>query len=208
MGFKLSPYAEKKMKAIADRLNTSVYALLQGFCDVAIRMMDNKVEMTDELARMVSIFDGQEMRNWDKAIHVTDPEEYHVIVAAIYFMTMPEQKHPYHPGKDGSIPVLVEGASNTMFATETYNLPHIIEFFMCNVLPKNIYRRLREYTKEELGSESIYEGLIHLIGMQKVNEDEAELRRMFSDNDWERGHKMSDQQGHKSTRNNHPELFQ
>ena len=42
----------------------------------------------------------------------------------------------------------------------------------------------------------------------KIDPNAEELRILFADNDWERGHKMSDQQGHKSTRNNHPELFQ
>jgi hypothetical protein len=82
----------------------------------------------------------------------------------------------------------------------------IVERFVCLLLP-NIYRVLR-MIGAEMGTNSIYETLCRIVDEYKTDPNADELRIMFADNDWERGHKMSDQQGHRSTRTNHPELFQ
>ena len=195
VGTKVSPEAKALFHLTCDDLGVSEYDALQMFIDVFIRMRSNKQDMSPELEQLINLFDP---KAWKDGIRLTDPVRNMKIAEAIYLLT--EQ------GRNGERGVMVQGAHNDMWRKETYNIQEIVERFVCMLLP-NIYRVLR-MMGSDMGTNSIYETLCRIVDEYKTDPIAEEIRILFSDNDVERGHKMSDQQGHKSTRNNHPELFQ
>ena len=195
VGTKVSPEAKALFHLTCDDLGVSEYDALQMFIDVFIRMRSPKQDTSYELEQLMNLFDP---KAWKDGIRLTDPVKDMKIAEAIYFLT--EQ------GRQGVRGVHVQGAHNDMWRKESYNIKEIVERFVCMLLP-NIYRVLRMISND-MGTNSIYETLCRIVDEYKIDPNAEELRILFADNDWERGHKMSDQQGHKSTRNNNPELFQ
>ena len=195
IGSKASPEAKKLFEQICEDIGCSVYDAFQMFMDVMIQMRGKKQDISPELEQLISLFDP---KTWKDGIRLTDPVKDMRITEAIYFLT--EQ------GRRGVRGVHVQGAHNDMWRKETYNIQEIVERFVCMLLP-NIYRVLR-MMGSEMGTNSIYETLCRIVDEYKSDPIADEIRILFSDNDVERGHRMSDQQGHKSTRNNNPELFQ
>ena len=195
VGTKVSPEAKALFHLTCEDLGVSEYDALQMFIDVFIRMRSPKQDTSYELEQLMNLFDP---KAWKDGIRLTDPVKDMKIAEAIYFLT--EQ------GRQGVRGVHVQGAHNDMWRKQSYNIQEIVERFVCMLLP-NIYRVLRMISND-MGTNSIYETLCRIVDEYKIDPNAEELRILFSDNDWERGHKMSDQQGHKSTRNNHPELFQ
>ena len=195
VGTKVSPEAKALFHLTCDDLGVSEYDALQMFIDVFIRMRSPKQDTSYELEQLMNLFDP---KAWKDGIRLTDPVKDMKIAEAIYFLT--EQ------GRQGVRGVHVQGAHNDMWRKQSYNIQEIVERFVCMLLP-NIYRVLRMISND-MGTNSIYETLCRIVDEYKIDPNAEELRILFADNDWERGHKMSDQQGHKSTRNNHPELFQ
>ena len=195
VGTKVSPEAKALFHLTCDDLGVSEYDALQMFIDVFIRMRSPKLDTSYELEQLMNLFDP---KAWKDGIRLTDPVRDMKITEAIYFLT--EQ------GRQGARGVHVQGEYNDMWRKQTYNIQEIVERFVCMMLP-NIYRVLRMISND-MGTNSIYETLCRIVDEYKIDPNAEELRILFADNDWERGHKMSDQQGHKSTRNNHPELFQ
>ena len=195
VGTKVSPEAKALFHLTCDDLGVSEYDALQMFIDVFIRMRSPKLDTSYELEQLMNLFDP---KTWKDSIRLTDPLKYMYISEAIYFLK--------EPGRQGARGVLVQGAYNDMWRKESFNIQEIVERFVCMLLP-NIYRVLRMISND-MGTNSIYETLCRIVDEYKIDPNAEELRILFADNDWERGHKMSDQQGHKSTRNNHPELFQ
>lgn len=195
IGSKASPEAKKLFEQICEDIGCSAYDAFQMFMDVMIQMRSPKQDISPELEQLISLFDP---KTWKDGIRLTDPVKDMRITEAIYFLT--EQ------GRQGARGVHVQGAYNDMWRKQTYNIQEIVERFVCMLLP-NIYRVLRMMSTD-MGTNSIYETLCRIVDEYKSDPIADEIRILFSDNDVERGHKMSDQQGHKSTRNNHPELFQ
>ena len=195
VGTKVSPEAKALFHLTCDDLGVSEYDALQMFIDVFIRMRSPKQDTSYELEQLMNLFDP---KAWKDGIRMTDPVKDMKIAEAIYFLT--EQ------GRQGVRGVHVQGAHNDMWRKESYNIQEIVERFVCMLLP-NIYRVLRMISND-MGTNSIYETLCRIVDEYRIDPNAEELRILFADNDWERGHKMSDQQWHKSTRNNHPELFQ
>lgn len=195
VGTKVSPEAKALFHLTCDDLGVSEYDALQMFIDVFIRMRSPKQDTSYELEQLMNLFDP---KAWKDGIRLTDPVRDMRITEAIYFLT--------EAGRQGARGVHVQGAYNDIWRKETFNIQEIVERFVCMLLP-NIYRVLRMISND-MGTNSIYETLCRIVDEYKIDPNAEELRILFSDNDWERGHKMSDQQGHKSTRNNNPELFQ
>lgn len=196
VGTKVSPEARERMKAICAEKGFSEYDLLQMFCDIAIRMMDDRHRLSYEMERMIQLFDG--MKDWRTTIRLTDPQAAMRVQEAFYVLT--------ETGRTGTRMVNVQGDQQDMFRTETFNIQQIVERFICVAMP-NTYRRLRQLGID-LGTNSVYETLLRIVDEYTTNPDAEELRILFMDDDWHEGHKMSDQQKTKRTRTNHPELFQ
>lgn len=195
IGSKASPEAKKLFEQICEDIGCSAYDAFQMFMDVMIQMRSPKQDISPELEQLISLFDP---KTWKDGIRLTDPVRDMRITEAIYFLT--------EKGRHGVRGVHVQGAHNDMWRKETYNIQEIVERFVCMLLP-NIYRVLRMMSTD-MGTNSIYETLCRIVDEYKSDPIADEIRILFSDNDVERGHRMSDQQGHKSTRNNNPELFQ
>lgn len=195
IGTKVSPEARDRIKAITDLKGFSEYDMLQMFCDVAIRMMDDRHNLSYDMETLIQLMDG--MKDWKTTIRLTDPVDRMKIQEAFYILT--------EKTRTGTRCVHVQGDSADMFRTETFNIQEIVERFICQVLP-GMYKRLR-MLGNDLGTNSVYETLLRIVDDYNTNPDADELRIIFADNDWENGHKMGDHQKTKRTRLDHPELF-
>lgn len=188
VGTKVSPEARKIMKGICARKGFSEYDMLQMFIDVAIRMTDEAHNLSYELEQLMQLFDG--MKDWRTSIRLTDPINRMLISEAFYVLT--------EKGRTGTRLVHVAGDPSDMYRTETFNVQEIVERFFCLCLP-NIYKRMR-LLSADIGTSSVYETLMRIADDYVTNPDHDELRLMFSDDDWQNGRKMSDQQKTKQTR--------
>ena len=195
IGSKASPEAKKLFEQVCEDLGCSTYDAFQMFMDVMIQMRGNRRDLSYDMEQLIQLFDP---KAWKDGIRLTDPVKAMSIVEAFYVLT--------ESGRKGTRLVHVQGNNTDIFRQETYNVQVMVEKFMEYAMP-NAYRSLRSLGVS-LGTNSVYETITRILDEYNINPDQDELTLMFSDNDWERGHKMSDQQGHKSTRNNHPELFQ
>lgn len=196
IGTKVSPEARERLKAIYDLKGFSEYDMLQMFCDVAIRMMDDRHNLSYDMEVLIQLMDG--MKDWSTTIRLTDPVDRMKVQEAFYILT--------EKGRTDARCCHVQGDSNDMFRTETFNVQTIVERFICLVLP-GMYKRLR-MLGTDLGTNSVYETLLRIVDDYNTNPDADELRLLFADNDWDNGHKMGDHQKTKRTRIDNPELFQ
>lgn len=195
VGTKVSPEARQRLIAIEKKKGFSEYDLLQMFCDVAIRMMDDRHNLSYDMETLIQLMDG--MKDWNTSIRLTDAVSDMNIHEAFYVLA--------EKGRTGSRIAHVQGTPQDMFRTETFNIQSIVERFVCLAMP-NVYKRLR-MLGNDLGTNSVYETLMRIVDDYATNQDADELRIMFADNDWENGHSVSDQQKTKRTRIDHPELF-
>lgn len=196
VGTKVSPEARERMRAICQKKGVSEYDMLQMFYDVAIRMMDDRHNLSYDMERMIQLFDG--MQDWRTSIRLTDCMDKMQVQEAFYVLT--EQK------RTGTRMVNITGEQNTFFRTENYNVQEIVERFVCLAMPR-LYKRLR-LLGTDMGTGSVYETLTRIVDEYVTNPDAEELRLMFADNDWERGHKTGDQQRTKQTRIHNPKMFE
>ena len=195
VGTKVSPEARQRLIAIEEKKGFSEYDLLQMFCDVAIRRMDDRHNLSYDMETLIQLMDG--MKNWKTSIRLTDAISDMKIEEAFYVLA--------EKGRTGCRLAHVQGNPQDMFRTETFNIQSIVERFVCLAMP-NVYKRLR-MLGNDIGTDSVYETLMRIVDDYATNPDADELRIMFADNDWENGHSMRDLRKTKRTRNDHPELF-
>ena len=190
---KVSPFAFEALNRISQSLGMTKYELIQMCIDTWIRYADRDHNLTPEIESAMSIF--EHMQGWKDALNLADPTTRAEIVKAFYLLTDKKKK--------GVRCVMV---SQPYFGQwhETMNLQQILEQFMCTVFPE-LYRKLRR-VGVEMGTQSVLQTLSELINEQLNNDELAELRRPFEDNDrsdygrkpaqqpYKRGHKMSDEQ--------------
>lgn len=193
---KVSTEAYGLVNSLCKRLGITVYDLLQMFADVSIRMMDDRHNLSYEMERMMQVMDG--MKDWKTSIRLTDPEQKMRIAEAFYAMT--------ETGRTGTRVVHIQGGTDDLLRTETFNVQSIVERFMELAMPE-VYKRLR-LIGGDLNTNSVYETLCRIVDEYKIDPNAEELRLTFADNDRsEQGRKPFDGPT-KRTRTNHPELFQ
>lgn len=188
VGTKVSPEARERMKSICQRMGFSEYDMLQMFCDVAIRMMDDQHNLSYHMEQMITLMDG--MKDWRSSVRLTDSMEKMDISEAFYVITA--------QGRKGTRMVNVQGKAQDMFRTEDYNMQTIVERFIEVAVP-TVYRRLR-LLGVELGTNTLYETLIRVVDDCMINPDVREIQETFAQDDYHDGKRMSDQQPTKQTR--------
>lgn len=172
-GTKISEEAQRRLDAISSKKGISRYTLIQMVCDVIIRYMDDRHNLTPEIERLMSVF--EHLNGWDNCFNLADYTTTPEIIEAIYFFTDERKKgcravHVERPWLEG-----------TDQWTETYNLQEIFERMVCLLMPER-YRRLRLLAIQN-NCTSILELIDTLIDEHSNDADLALLRMEFEDAD-------------------------
>jgi len=182
---KVSPEAYARLLAIDKQYGMSIFKLLQMLCDCLIRFMDSDLNLSEDLLRIIRMFEG--LPGWRNSISLAEcPDEETGIVEAFYVIR--------RKGQQGCRLVMVErpmmdGDVNGW--TCTYNLQRIFERFM-ELSNPCLYLHLRRLSVD-LGTESLLDTIHTIANLYKENPDEKELRLQFENNDWhERGRMTQD----------------
>jgi hypothetical protein len=187
---KVSPDALAKLKWIENKYGFRTFQLLRMLADCIIRFMDDETNLSEDLTRIIRMFD--DVKGWGRSICLASDDDEWVIDEAVYIirakgksgLRMVKVSRPqWHDTDDGK----------KFDGTSTYNVQHIVERVI-EVANPSLYKHLRQIAVEDFGTESIMDTLHMLVGMHKENPDEKELRQQFEDNDWEHGAKVHDPQ--------------
>lgn len=167
---KCSLSAKARLKAICEERGITTYTLLQMVVDCLIRYMDQTTNLSEEMARLMRIFEG--MHGWDDSFNLCRLDDAQII-EAFYVLR----------GKDGKGERLVH-VTEPFFGERkmTYNVNEQLDRFISAMNP-SLYQHLRTIGAE-LGLESIYEIVAKLADEYKENPDEKELRLQFENNNW------------------------
>lgn len=179
---KLSPYANERLEKIARKKGMTKYDIIQMMCDVAIRYMDDRHNLTPEMERAMQLF--EHMIGWGEALNLADPSVATHISEAFYALTDEEGK------KKGSRMVMVR---RPFFGTwdQTENVQQIFERMTELLLPE-MYQRLR-FLAQEQACNSIFELLNIMLDKEQMETLDKGFRDEFEDaNRSEYGRKPTD----------------
>lgn len=171
------------------------YKVIQMFVDVWIRYTDDRHNLSQEMAVLMSLFEHG--IGWKDAFNLADPNAEPSIEQAVYFLTSKEQH--------GARAVMV---SRPFFGNwyETYNLQNIMERTV-EVLEPELYRRLRALAID-MDCSSILELLFRLADEHSNDADMKSIRQEFEDarrHDY--GKEIEFGQRTKKVRHSDPDLF-
>lgn len=167
---KLSPEAYKKMQELCAKKKIKPYTMLQNMCDVVIRYMDDRHNLSPAIEEMMRIF--EHMDGWQDCFNWGDFQAKPEIGEATYFLQ--------NPGQKGSRAVHVFRPFCGQW-TEDRNIQHIVERMICLLLP-NRYRQLRGMAVD-LDCKNFLELLDTLCEEHQKEEDAKALRATFENND-------------------------
>ena len=185
---KVSADAYARLEAIGNKYGFSIFQLLRMLLDCIIRFMDDQHNLSEDLQRVIRMFDN--MRGWGRSICLAADDQELVIDGVIYILrakdnngkrlVMVEYKECDDPDK------VEKFANNT-----TYNIQTILERVV-EIINPGLYKHLRMLAVDEFNTESVYDTLSAIINLYKPNDKEDEFRKEFEDNDWHKGAKMHD----------------
>ena len=170
---KVSPDAWLHMNALAQKLGTTVYDLVQMVCDVFLRYKDDRHNLSPEMERVMQVFDH--LKSWQKTFNLADATVQREVGEATYFLQEPQGK------KHGVRAVHV---TKPYFGerTQTVNVQEIFD---------RTVRRLHKM-RVEMDCNSLLDMLDQLLEEHQREQDNEELRQMFEDcNRHEWGRKIS-----------------
>lgn len=170
MQTKVRPEVYARVKRIMKLKGLTDYQLLQMMVDCIDRYMSDKHNLTPEMERAMSIF--EHMEGWKDAMNHADPSVNRIIGEAIYFLFDGEGK------KKGCRAVHV---TKPFFGnwSEDVNIQHILERFICLLMPER-YRRLRSLAVD-MECTSILDLVDKLIDIHTKDSDMAVFRALFAD---------------------------
>lgn len=167
---KLSPEAYKRLRELCAKKQMKPYTMLQNMCDVVIRYMDDKHNLSPAIEEMMRIF--EHMEGWHNCFNWGDYQAKPEVGEATYFLQ--------NPGQPGTRAVHVTKPFCGQW-TEDRNIQHIVERTICLLLP-NRYKQLRQMAVD-LNCTNLLE-LLDKICMEHVKEEDAKaLRAPFENND-------------------------
>ena len=185
---KVSPEVYARLEAIGDKYGFSIFQLLRMLLDCIIRFMDDQHNLSEDLQRVIRMFD--DMKSWGKSICLADNDQELVIDGVIYIMRA--------KGNAGYRVAMVERPKwkdteegRKYEGTETYNVQLILERVV-EIINPNLYKHLRQLAVDEFHTESVYDTISTIVNLYQPNQSEDEFRKEFEDNDWHKGAKMHD----------------
>ncbi len=170
---KVSKEALQRLDAISKKKGISRYVLIQMVCDVIIRYMDDRHNLTPEIEKLMTIF--EHLNGWEKSFNLADYNTNPEIIEAIYFFTDETKRgvrgvHVERPWLEG-----------TDQWTQTYNLQQIFDRFLLLLMPER-YHRLTMLARG-CNCNSILELIDRLLDEHSNDADLALLRMEFEDAD-------------------------
>lgn len=170
IGTKISAETMQRMEAIANKMRITKYQLIQMACDVLVRFMDDRHNLSPEMSKLIGIFESP--ASWPDGFNLCDPTVQKEVGEALYILDDPSGK------KHGVRAVHVD---KPYFGdrTMTINVRDIIERLFCQLTP-TLYMRLR-YLATEKECHSLLELLVNLVDIHSNDSDIAEIRQMFED---------------------------
>lgn len=167
---KLSPEAYGKLRELCAKKQMKPYTMLQNMCDVVIRYMDDRHNLSPAIEEAMRIF--EHLEGWQNCFNWADWQAKPEVGEATYFLQS--------PGQPGTRAVHI---TKPYFGewTETRNIQLIVERVICLLMP-NRYKQLRQMAVE-LDCTNLVE-LIDKICAEHVKEEDAKaLRDTFEHND-------------------------
>ena len=156
------------LERICAKKGMSLYTLFQLYCDVTVRYMSDRHNLTPEMERIMTQF--EHMEGWGKAFNLADYTTEPEVCSALYFLG--------DKGKQGVRGVMIE---RPFFGKveEDVNVQSILERTI-NLLYPERYKRLRRVAVE-LGASSILE-MFDMLIEDKIKDSEVKFYRdEFSD---------------------------
>ena len=156
------------LERICAKKGMSLYTLFQLYCDVTVRYMSDRHNLTPEMERIMTQF--ERMEGWGKAFNLADYTTEPEVCSALYFLG--------DKGKQGVRGVMIE---RPFFGKveEDVNVQSILERTI-NLLYPERYKRLRRVAVE-LGASSILE-MFDMLIEDKIKDSEVKFYRdEFSD---------------------------
>lgn len=169
---KLSPYANERLEKIARKKRMTKYDIIQMMCDVAIRYMDDRHNLTPEMEQAMQLF--EHMVGWGDALNIADPTVNTEVSEAIYALRDAEGK------KKGVRVVMVRKPFFGQW-DQTNNVQLIFER-MTELLLPDTYRQLRQLAVK-MECSSLVELLNLMIDAQTILDLNEECRKEFEDAD-------------------------
>ena len=167
---KLSPEAYKRLRELCAKKQMKPYTMLQNMCDVVIRYMDDKHNLSPAIEEMMRIF--EHMEGWHNCFNWGDYQANPEVGEATYFLQ--------NPGQPGIRAVHVTKPFCGQWS-EDRNIQHIVERMICLLLP-NRYKQLRQMAVD-LNCTNLLELLDKICGDHVKEEDAKALRAPFENND-------------------------
>ena len=168
VGTKVSIPTWRRFARILSKVGMTSYEAIQTFIDVFIRFGDDKHNLTPEMELMMSTFETQD--RWGDTFNLADPSAHPDISEATYYLRDTDKKG-----------VRVVHVERPFFGnwSETWNVKHILEKFLCLTFPQ-LYNRLR-FLAVCRECKSILELLYSIVSELEAEENKAEFRKPFED---------------------------
>lgn len=176
---KVSPWVFVQLTKIAAKTNRTIYDYLQLFCDVVIRYMSDRTNLSDDINAIIQTFvDDLESK---AAFNFCDLEGA-IVDKAIYFLG--------NEKKQGLRAVMVHRPEFGE-AKMDVNVERILEMIFC-CISNRLYLRLRRIGAE-MECQNMVETLDMLCRLHETEDVFAEIRKDFEDADrHDYGNKPSD----------------
>ena len=169
---KISIPAYRRLISLIKRKGLNWYRLIQMYVDITIRYMDGWHNLTEEMERMMHIF--EEMTGWEKALTLGDTSAKMIVGEATYYMFDQDGE------RKGARAVHVK---KPFFGNweQNFNVQDILERTICMLIPAR-YRRLRQLAVE-LEKTNMLDLLDFFIAYFSKHSDMETIRKEFEDAD-------------------------
>lgn len=169
---KVSMPAYRRLLSLMSKKALNWYKTIQMFVDICIRYMDGWHNLSEEMERMMYVFEM--MIGWDKALTIADPTTKLIIGEATYYL------FDESGDKKGVRAVHV---TKPFFGNwkETFNVKDILERTLNYLVPAR-YLKLRQIAAE-LDCSSFLDFLDYIISDYSKHSDLQAIREEFEDAD-------------------------
>lgn len=184
---KVSPESYAILENIAKKYGFSIFQLLRMFADTIIRYMDDRHNLSEDIARVMRMFEN--IPGWKKSICLASGWEDYEVVDALYILR--------ERGKEGerivwAKPPLMVGSDEWIC---TMNVQEMVERFLNAVSPQ-LYCHLR-LLKVEMGTESMIDIIRSLANLYMEDPNQIAFRAQNENADWHMGVKMHEENNRK-----------
>ena len=167
---KVAADVKEQLNRILKSMGLNEYQWLQLMIEVTIRMMDDRHNLSEAMAKMIQMF--KMVPGFKDAASLVDANAEGKIDAAVYFVNV--------KGKKGYKPVMVERTWFDGQWNETHNVRQIVEYVIEKCAPES-YMKLRGHM-QKLDCESVFECLMTMVDAYSLCRLDEEIPKMFADN--------------------------